>query len=47
MRSVNALRKDRLLALALLTRADYAVIGDVNEVVPVLNADLRKSVAGA
>jgi len=44
---VNALRKDRLFALALLTRADNGVIGDVNEVVPALNADLRKSVAGA
>ena len=29
-----------------LVRADYAVIGDVNEVVPALNAELRKGQAG-
>jgi electron transfer flavoprotein alpha subunit len=30
-----------------LARADYAVIGDVNEVVPALNAELRKGLSGA
>jgi electron transfer flavoprotein alpha subunit len=30
-----------------LARADYAVIGDVNEIVPALNAELRKGMSGA
>ena len=41
MRSVNAPRKDRLFALALLTRADYAVIGDLKIVVPAISAEIR------
>jgi electron transfer flavoprotein alpha subunit len=30
----------------ILVRADYAVIGNVNEVVPALNAELRKAGTG-